>query len=227
MGPFPWELPRPVAAGPAHTLARDARLPARRRRVAARTCRGRVVTHRGDRQPGGGYALWGERVCHREVQHALRERLLTALARAPWGAGTRASGPADLPRTWQVTFPGPGPRGRLIRPRPPAGRVAVRDKVGRTRYVAFRLEGGPLGRPALSGSLPATARLTRFDGTYGILRTLHRDRDALLAVLMEPRRVGDKEVRVVTLATSGTLKAAARALPAEAEAARRSPPKRD
>ena len=101
--------------------------------------------------------------------------------------------------------------------------MTVRDKVGRVRYVSFRLVGGPLSRPALSGSLPPIARLTRFDGTYGILRTSHRDRDGLLEVLKEPRRVGAKEVRVETLATSGTLRGAAASLPPEAEASRRTP----
>lgn len=101
--------------------------------------------------------------------------------------------------------------------------MTVKDKVGRPRYVAFRLVGGPLSRPALSGALPGFARLTRFDGTFGILRTTHRDRDELLRVLKDPRRIGDKEVRVETLATSGTLRGAASALPAEAEAAKRTP----
>lgn len=105
--------------------------------------------------------------------------------------------------------------------------MTVRDDVGRTRYVAFRLHGGPLARPALAGALPKEARLTRYDGTYGILRCLHRDRDALLPVLMGIRRIGEREVRVETLATSGTIRAAAQALPATSEASRRSPPRRD
>lgn len=105
--------------------------------------------------------------------------------------------------------------------------MTVRDKVGRTRYVAFRVEGGALARPALAGALPATARLTRFDGTYGILRTTHRDRDELLRVLKEPRRIGSKEVRIETLRTSGTIRAAARALPVESPASRRSPRPRE
>jgi len=104
--------------------------------------------------------------------------------------------------------------------------MTVRDKVGRTRYVAFRLLGAPLPRAALSGALPLGAKLTRFDGTYGVLRTTHRDRDALLAVLKEPLRVGGSEVRVETLATSGTLRKAAAALPPESAASRRSSPQR-
>lgn len=107
--------------------------------------------------------------------------------------------------------------------------MTVRDKVGRTRYVAFRLVGPSLSRAALSGALPPTARLTRFDGTYGVVRTTHRDRDALLGVLKELRRVGSREVQVETLTTSGTLRGAASALPADAPASQRAPrpPRRD
>lgn len=101
--------------------------------------------------------------------------------------------------------------------------VTVRDKVGRTRYVAFRLEGGPIARPALAGALPPYAKLTRFDGTWGLLRTTHRDRDALLAFLAEPRRLGGRDVTVTTLATSGTIRKAAEALPPASPASKRTP----
>jgi len=111
-----------------------------------------------------------------------------------------------------------------MREGPRRPRVTVRDKVGRTRYVAFRIvEGGPLSRPALSGALPSIAKLTRFDGVYGVLRTNHRDRDALLAVLKAPLIIQAKEVRLETLTTSGTLRRAATALPAESEASKRAP----
>ncbi|HET6404147.1 MAG TPA: hypothetical protein VFH78_05830, partial [Candidatus Thermoplasmatota archaeon] len=103
-------------------------------------------------------------------------------------------------------------------------RAARRERVGRTRYVAFRIaEGGPVSRGVLSGALPPFAKLTRFDGTYGVLRTGHRDRDALLAVLKAPLSAGGQEVRVETLTTSGTLRKAASALPAESEASKRAP----
>ena len=99
--------------------------------------------------------------------------------------------------------------------------MTVKDRVGRTRYVAFRLDGGPLPRQALSGVLPPAAKLTRFDGTHGIVRTTHRERDAVQAFLVSLRRAGGKDVQVVTLATSGTMRKAAEALPAESGAARR------
>lgn len=99
----------------------------------------------------------------------------------------------------------------------------MRDKVGRTRYVAFRLDGGPLPRPALAGALPPAAKLTRFDGTWGILRTTHRERDALVALLAAPLRVGGREVLVETLVVSGTIRKAAEALPSTSPASKRTP----
>lgn len=90
--------------------------------------------------------------------------------------------------------------------------VVVKDKVGRSRYVAFRLD-APLARGALERLLPPGARLTRFDGTFGILRTTHRERDALMDHL------GKAPVIITTLTTSGTIRAAAARLPATARAA--------
>lgn len=104
--------------------------------------------------------------------------------------------------------------------------MTVRDRVGRPRYVAFRVEGGPLSRPALSGALPAAARLTRFDGEFGILKTSHREVEAVRGALASPRSIGGREVQLVTLSTSGTIRGAARSLPPTSEASRRSPPPR-
>jgi len=96
--------------------------------------------------------------------------------------------------------------------------VTVKDRVGRTRYVAFRVDGGPLSRAALGAILPPSAKLTRFDGTHGVARCVHRDLDALRPVLNAAHRVGGKDVQLVSLVTSGTLRAAARALPPGSEA---------
>ena len=111
------------------------------------------------------------------------------------------------------------------RPRRPA--VTVKDRVGRTRYVAFQVEGGPVSRGALAAVLPPVARLTRFDGTWGLAKCLHRDLDAVRRVLNAPARVGSKDVHLVSLATSGTIRAAARALPPESEASKRQPRPRE
>lgn len=115
----------------------------------------------------------------------------------------------------------PGPGGTFFPPDPGRRPVTVKDQVGRPRYLAFRLEGGPLPRPVLSGALPPAAKLTRYDGTHGIVRTLHRDRDAIQTALESLARIGNRGVRVVTLATSGTMRKAAEALPRESAAAKR------
>lgn len=180
-------------------------------------------------------------MCHRRVQHGLGKQLQEGAVGGPSGFGRRAgaSGGLDwgslptagvvtrvlsLRRTRGQARRGPAPFIRSLRFR---RAMTVRDRVGRTRYVAFRIvEGGPLHRQVLSGALPASAKLTRFDGTYGIVRTLHRDRDALVSVLNELRRLGSREVRIETLATSGTIRRAAEALPRDSEASRRTRPPR-
>lgn len=97
--------------------------------------------------------------------------------------------------------------------------MTVRDKVGRTRYVAFRVaQGAPVPRPAMAAALPEWARLTRFDGTHGLVRCLHTQRDALLEAMGAIARAGNREVRVETIATSGTLRKAAESLPPDAPA---------
>jgi RNase P/RNase MRP subunit POP5 len=106
-------------------------------------------------------------------------------------------------------------------------RVTVKSRVGRTRYVAFRVDGGPVSRGALATALPPVARLTRFDGTFGLARCLHRDLEAVRRVLNGPARVGGADVHLASLATSGTIRAAARALPPESAASKRAPRKID
>ena len=101
--------------------------------------------------------------------------------------------------------------------------MTVKDRVGRTRYIAFRIDGTTLSRGALSAALPPFAKLTRFDGTHGIVRTNHRDRDALVQVLKDLRMVSGTDVRVETLVTSGTIRQAALALPKESAASKRTP----
>lgn len=101
--------------------------------------------------------------------------------------------------------------------------MTVKDRVGRVRYVAFRLDGGPAPRAALAGVLPPPAKLTRFDGAHGIVRTTHRDRDATVAFLRGLTSLQGRDVRIETLATSGTIRAAARALPPESAASKRTP----
>lgn len=105
--------------------------------------------------------------------------------------------------------------------------MTVRDRVGRVRHVALKVHGGPLSRAAFSGVLPPTAKLTRFDGAHGLVRVLHRDRDALQAFLDGLKKVGSRDVRVETLRTSGSLRKAAEALPRDSPAAKREGKRRE
>lgn len=117
---------------------------------------------------------------------------------------------------------------RTFIPRPRlAPFVTVKARVGRSRYVAFRVEPS-VPRAAMTEAMPPGARLTRFDGTFGIARATHDKRDAVVAALNALAKVGGRDVKVRTLAVSGTLKAAAARLPPRAPAAQRSPrPRRD
>ena len=105
--------------------------------------------------------------------------------------------------------------------------VTVKARVGRPRYVAFRVEPS-VPRPAMNEALPPWAKLTRFDGTFGIARATHDRQAELVAHLNAATRAGGRDVKVRTLAASGTLKAAASRLPPRAPAAQRGPrPRRD
>lgn len=105
--------------------------------------------------------------------------------------------------------------------------MTVKARVGRSRYVAFRVDPS-VPRHAMTEAMPPAARLTRFDGTFGIARTTHDQRDGVVAALNAVAAAGGRAVQVRTLAVSGTLKAAAAHLPERAPAARRSPrPRRD
>lgn len=99
--------------------------------------------------------------------------------------------------------------------------MTVRDKVGRNRYVAFRVEGGGVPRNAIV--LPEGAKLTRFDGEYGIAKCAHTKSDALIAALTSVTKLAGKPASVRTIVTSGTLKAAAARLPASSPASKRGP----
>jgi ribonuclease P/MRP protein subunit POP5 len=96
--------------------------------------------------------------------------------------------------------------------------VVVKDRVGRNRYVAFRLEGGEgATRGEMEGALREAARglpvearpeLLRFAEGKGIVRCGHRHRDAVVEALRTIRSVGRQGARVETLGTSGTIRKA-------------------
>ena len=98
--------------------------------------------------------------------------------------------------------------------------TVVKDRVGRYRYVAFRVQGGAgLSRAQVvqalqeaSQGLPEDARpwLIRWEEGAGVVRCGHRHKEAALDLLRSLGRVGGREVRVETLGTSGTVRKAVR-----------------
>ncbi|MCI4371973.1 MAG: hypothetical protein L3J78_04920 [Thermoplasmata archaeon] len=84
----------------------------------------------------------------------------------------------------------------------------------RYRYIAFRVEGQrALAREEVLEALRATTprlRLVEFSGTSGLVRTTNLERDAALAALTAIEAMAGERVRVTTMGTSGTIRAATR-----------------
>lgn len=124
--------------------------------------------------------------------------------------------------------------------------MTVKDRVGRVRHVAFRVtpaEPGPsIRRNDVVGALRGVIahefgrdvldrldpKLTIWTGEYGIVRVPHTGRDELVQALRAITWVGakEREVRVETLGTSGTIRGAKRFLPAAERPPRTRPRKR-
>ncbi len=84
----------------------------------------------------------------------------------------------------------------------------------RYRYIAFRLEGPRRFRREevlefLRGTTPRL-RLVEFDGTLGLVRTTHLEKDAAIHALVRVEAMAGVPIRVTTLGTSGTIRAATR-----------------
>jgi RNase P/RNase MRP subunit POP5 len=84
----------------------------------------------------------------------------------------------------------------------------------RYRYIAFRLEGPRVFRrdevlEALRSSSPRLW-LVAFEGTSGLVRTTNLEKDAAIRFLNRMDRVSGEVVRLTTLGTSGTIRAATR-----------------
>jgi RNase P/RNase MRP subunit POP5 len=98
--------------------------------------------------------------------------------------------------------------------------TVVKDRVGRHRYVVFRVEGGEDlemgdvigGLREAFASYPQEARpwLVLWRGGKGVVRCAHVRKDDVIHVLRSIRRIGGREVRVETLGTSGTVRKAVR-----------------
>jgi RNase P/RNase MRP subunit POP5 len=84
----------------------------------------------------------------------------------------------------------------------------------RYRYIAFRLDGPRAFRrdevlDALRSSSPRLW-LVSFEGTSGLVRTTNLEKDAAIRFLNGMDHVSGEAVRLTTLGTSGTIRAATR-----------------
>lgn len=91
--------------------------------------------------------------------------------------------------------------------------------MGRHRYIAFRVEGAEVGRAPFiealreaSQGLPEASRprLVSLEKGLGLVRCPHTAKEETVRLLQAIRRVGGASVRVRTLGTSGTIRAARR-----------------
>jgi RNase P/RNase MRP subunit POP5 len=100
--------------------------------------------------------------------------------------------------------------------------VVVKDRVGRSRYVAFEVTSEDL---VGTGDLIATFKrasdkyengerirpwLIMFEKGKGIVRCAHKSKDECINLLQSIRGVGGKDVKIRTLGTSGTVRGARR-----------------
>lgn len=98
--------------------------------------------------------------------------------------------------------------------------MVVRDKVGRKRYIIFRVNAErTLSRKDLEKAILSSFRmkgpiqsirpkLISFDGEVGILSCLHTGKEGAIEVLTAITHVGDMDVKIETVKTSGTIRKA-------------------
>lgn len=98
--------------------------------------------------------------------------------------------------------------------------MVVRDKVGRKRYIVFRVDAErAISRRDFEQALLLSFRsrrslqsvrpkLIHFDGKAGILRCLHKGKERAIEILTATTRVADTDVKVETVKTSGTIRKA-------------------
>jgi RNase P/RNase MRP subunit POP5 len=88
----------------------------------------------------------------------------------------------------------------------------IKAKAGRTRYILFRIS-GQASRSQIIGRMRAVSGdaapwLTVYDGTYGIIRCKHYEKDQMRQLLESIGWAGSvkNRIKISTLATSGTIK---------------------
>lgn len=95
--------------------------------------------------------------------------------------------------------------------------MVVKDRVGRPRYIVFKLEPGGLERRDMIRAINSVSskvgirpapRLTVFDGTKGILKCDHREASEVREMLQGIKEIGGGGAKVVAVRTSGTLRKA-------------------
>ncbi len=96
--------------------------------------------------------------------------------------------------------------------------TVVKDKIGRSRYVVFRVESDEAleiselikALREASNSLPRESRpsLVSYEGGLGIVRCAHTDKEEVIGLLRAISTIGRQEVCVTTLGTSGTIRRA-------------------
>jgi ribonuclease P/MRP protein subunit POP5 len=84
----------------------------------------------------------------------------------------------------------------------------------RYRYIAFRVQGPePFRREEILDAihrLPGPPWLVGFEDPKGLVRCTHRQKDATIDALNTMHLIAGTAVRVTTLGTSGTIRAATR-----------------
>jgi len=84
----------------------------------------------------------------------------------------------------------------------------------RYRYIAFRVDGPrAFRRDEVLETLraaPDRLWLVEFENPLGLVRTTHREKEAAIRTLTSIESVGGERVRVTTMGTSGTIRAATR-----------------
>ena len=98
--------------------------------------------------------------------------------------------------------------------------MVVKDKVGRNRYVAFRVEARRMPSPvdfgealrAAGAQLPAPDRpkMILLTPEGGLVRCRHTAKEGTIALLRTITAVGGQPVSIQTVGTSGTIRRARR-----------------
>jgi RNase P/RNase MRP subunit POP5 len=98
--------------------------------------------------------------------------------------------------------------------------VAVKDKIGRRRYIAFEIISDKnISRNDAVGMIRKEFKpyfnsvkpwLTRYRNNKGLMRCAHTGKNDAIRVLNSVKQIGKADVEIKTTGTSGTIKAAMR-----------------